>query len=1121
MKKTNIFLKQCFAILTMGAMLFSISCSESDVDLDVEDDDGIIDPDLDDDDDVSSDDAGAIATFVKYVEAYAEYIPQDVVATLEEIDADINGTPEDIVGAIALHVDAIELAAEGLVITSISNDVDTLSFTYRNSGVSGFASISKGGVEVSVSDKTASSLVVIEVGDYTFSFPKGYATNITGLVCNSDKIAIAPGAKCTVDLELQTLNDVGANGYLNYVSGFTIYAANVVSTKSTLEAISPESLRVVSAEFASSINKTEASISIMMSSDVDIDWGGEISIQYGSGTRTDDITFTSLTASEIQGISYSYGTTEMMPYDAAQIDPIYYSYDPEASDYVNSFYLYFTGVDNSGDEVANDAVLSSDLAINSYEVKLYEILGANYDSGDVPVDFAADKNLILGTSEQKAAILSEITANVNTVVDEDLYLVSLGSNVWDYVSSKSVDDATINLNFALSALSPQDTKRQVYLLVVAGTTTGSSDNNCFVMSHVIDIKNDTEVYMRMYQTEEDIDYQQGTLEVSIESNYDWEVEVTDYDWGTNADGSPADNSGQWFTLSQEKGELDCTLEIEYDRNDNYNSARTATVEFKAYKEYTNELIDAKLVITQIAGKIPEITFPSYGTEATTASENVTYVKGSVDINVESNTSWKIVQQPSWASASVSDEVVREGEGDALITINYDANNADASRDDQFVFQITDSYANRDTYGYIKLHQAGVETPYITIDDTSDRSFGSKGGEFTVDITSNFDWTITSDASWITMPVASGKYNESQVVISYDNHITDYVSGREATVTFTASDGVTSEVKTIKVSQNKAITPVTLNSFVVTGLNAENENIMYTIKNDTLTVDQIFGLSSSDDPIKYSDLKTESNIIFNQKLSTGISSTVDKIVMGTSLDETSHISFDIPMTLSTNGTFTAETMLTYTNAAGISEVVVLDIDFEANGYPLSFRSCLESMIMNDGNVIPDEALTSLTYQYTSQISHFDYSHNTALLDASGIDNSSNVPVGFIEPFIDLLGDGENEISEYLSTMVGQYDYCEFIYVNANDPTVGYGNITNGNTSCVTIPTSSLVAKGATGTGSTVSFSYTGTILDGLITTRYSEVYSSVQYKIYARVTFKANSVEAWYDTGFTFAVAYTL
>ncbi len=161
--------------------------------------------------------------------------------------------------------------------------------------------------------------------------------------------------------------------------------------------------------------------------------------------------------------------------------------------------------------------------------------------------------------------------------------------------------------------------------------------------------------------------------------------------------------------------------------------------------------------------------------------SVPFGGGSFDIKVTSSIGYKISSHPDWISEAGFDRDV--------YTFKAEANPSESDRTGTIVF-----CNDKEVCIPVTVKQAGKpEDPKIEI-SVSSLSFECSASEKSVTVTSNTDWTASSDKSWCKVSPANGSGNATLTIKADDNNTTET---RSATITVSTSSGLT---RTIQVSQ---------------------------------------------------------------------------------------------------------------------------------------------------------------------------------------------------------------------------------------------------------------------------------------------------------------------------------
>ncbi len=886
MIKTNLFLRQCLAIVMMFAMVFVVSCSEDDTsDVEVDDQTTQDDDDDDDDDDDTSpetedkDTTTSLEALLAELGDYIDLIPQGAVTALVEADEVVAANPILIESAIATHAAAVAAAEEGFVVTSYNNGFSTLTLNYRVAGVDSTLNLTKGGVEVVVTDDDFSSVIDFVIDGETYSIPKGYADNITSLIYPSTKISLLPGEDVTVTLKTTTVDDEEVNGYINHISGFTTYATEgAITTKADMSVVSVSDLRVTSAELSGST----ITLALSVASDVEVDWG-YLAIKY-AGVSTADLVVTSDDLVLVE--SFASGNcceNDCTYYVADAFSSISYSLVDDESNNKLNYYLW--GIDNSGDDLLAGVVLSEELAIESYEIKLYEITG---DAADI-----TGENLLLGTSEAKDALVSSIS-NMSG-------LTALTAS--DYISANEESTATIALYLDLEAMSTYAGYSADYLVVVSGTTKNSSDNNSFVLSKVITVDNEQDATISISPSSKSVDCLDGEVDVVVTSNTHWVVaEDEDY---------------SWITLSADDGSSAGTITVSYDPNEVDGGERSATITFTA-----GDAEPKSFVLTQAAYAAALSIDPVAG------DKSVTNAEGEFDVTVSSNATWTAIPSSTGGWITIKSGDTETGNGTTVV--KYEKNTTDVAREGTITFS-----ADGVTPQVIILKQD--PTAEISIVESANQVSSSQGS-ITVEVTSNMVWTVEQSSSYITsMTPMFGDAGETTVTITYAANY-DVESPRDAVITFTAGSDDNTDEEKLTFTQAGAIAPFDV-VYSSNDYESGGTSFNYTFTSEK-TLKEIFGVAGD---IYIDDLEIEETVSFtttDYAGNTGTESvTLSYAVEGDMLEVT------FPATLTTCAIYSGSTTVKYGDLS-----TTLNLDYAANGYPIEFNECLAKTTVSGQKVL---------------------------------------------------------------------------------------------------------------------------------------------------------------------------
>ena len=159
----------------------------------------------------------------------------------------------------------------------------------------------------------------------------------------------------------------------------------------------------------------------------------------------------------------------------------------------------------------------------------------------------------------------------------------------------------------------------------------------------------------------------------------------------------------------------------------------------------------------------------------TTTQEINAQGGTVEIVLKSNGDWTINPTAEWIVVSPM-----SGKGDATLTLTVEANTTGEDRSTQIKATTKDNTAT------LNLTQ-GAQSPqpqyYLNVSPKNYRC-GGAGGEFTVEISSNLDWIVTTP-QWITCSVMEG-FDDATVTLTISPIEDEKIEMREADVLFESS-----------------------------------------------------------------------------------------------------------------------------------------------------------------------------------------------------------------------------------------------------------------------------------------------------------------------------------------------
>lgn len=165
------------------------------------------------------------------------------------------------------------------------------------------------------------------------------------------------------------------------------------------------------------------------------------------------------------------------------------------------------------------------------------------------------------------------------------------------------------------------------------------------------------------------------------------------------------------------------------------------------------------------------------------SLDFSYLGESKYVSISINQSWKATCSASWITLNDA-----EGKNSGKLTITADANPSEDSRTSTIII----SHGGKTSY--ISITQEGVQK--ILKVEPNKLDFGRHGGSLSVSVTSDTDWSVSTDVSWITLSKSRGNGNDEIKITATDNS----GNARNGTVTFTHKN----LKATVKVSQEAVL-----------------------------------------------------------------------------------------------------------------------------------------------------------------------------------------------------------------------------------------------------------------------------------------------------------------------------
>ncbi len=301
----------------------------------------------------------------------------------------------------------------------------------------------------------------------------------------------------------------------------------------------------------------------------------------------------------------------------------------------------------------------------------------------------------------------------------------------------------------------------------------------------------------------------GSATFSLSSNITWRI-----------------TSGQpWLTLSDTIGTGNKVVTVSVPANTSSSERKATATIFMGY--------DADTLSVQIIQQ---------GAASLVASPNalsVASAEGSMaTFNVTSNTNWTVASDQSWLSVNPA-----SGTGNSTLTVAAQANTTALAR----TATVTISGTGVASQTVTVTQAAGTATLAVSTNNLNVAS--ANGSTASFNVTSNINWTVSSDQSWLSVSPASGTGNGTITVTAEANPT---VSTRAATVTVSGT-GVTSQTVTVTQSAGTAalsVSPLSLDVAASEGSSSTftiTSNIGWAVlSNETwLNVSKPFGNGNSE------------------------------------------------------------------------------------------------------------------------------------------------------------------------------------------------------------------------------------------------------------------------------------
>ncbi len=260
----------------------------------------------------------------------------------------------------------------------------------------------------------------------------------------------------------------------------------------------------------------------------------------------------------------------------------------------------------------------------------------------------------------------------------------------------------------------------------------------------------------------DLPIESGSLIVNLVSNKIW----------------ASANVPSWITLSPSSGMGDAKLTLSYLENDS-DKDRVAQIAF------VSDGISKFINITQAsrAAAMPMLSL-AYRHKELPSNE------GEFLVDLSANSSWEIVDIPSWLTITPS-----SGVGSAQVRVAYEANTMEL-----LARKSTVNFKSGDVIESLDLVQNAKDVEQATLDlDVSSVNVEAMQGSTTVNVSSNGEWSVVGAPQWVDIAPVSSVGNRS-VAINYQAN--EQAISRSGVITFRS--GLLTKSVTITQSAAKSL-----------------------------------------------------------------------------------------------------------------------------------------------------------------------------------------------------------------------------------------------------------------------------------------------------------------------------
>ncbi|MDZ7724501.1 MAG: SUMF1/EgtB/PvdO family nonheme iron enzyme [candidate division KSB1 bacterium] len=259
----------------------------------------------------------------------------------------------------------------------------------------------------------------------------------------------------------------------------------------------------------------------------------------------------------------------------------------------------------------------------------------------------------------------------------------------------------------------------------------------------------------------------------IESNVSWTVS----------------DDASWLSVSPGSGSDDGTVTVTATSDNPSTESRSAMV------TVNGDGVGSKTITVTQSGA------DAYLTVSTTSLSLSSSSNSQAGFDIESNVSWTVSDDASWLSVSPG-----SGSDDATVTVTATSANPSTGSRSATVTVSGDGVGSKT----ITVTQSGADA-YLTVSPTSLSLSSSSDSQSGFDIESNVNWTVSDDASWLSVSPGSGSDDATVTVTATSANSS--TGSRSATVTV-SGDGVSS--RTVTVTQSGSSSPISIEWVPVPG-----------------------------------------------------------------------------------------------------------------------------------------------------------------------------------------------------------------------------------------------------------------------------------------------------------------